>query len=220
MTLEVSQIKSHIRRRRRWVLVAGLIVMVAAGIWVWVNVFKDQIIPKNFGVVEQGSIYRSGQLSAALVKRVLAERNIRVVVNLTGESFNDVDQLAEKYAVAELGIKQIRLPLRGNGTGDINNYARAIAAIVDARKKNLPVLVHCGAGAQRAGGVIAAYRLLVQKKDPNFVKDELEHYGCAIDDKPELFTYLNSNMSELALRLKKSGVIDEIPSPLPQIPRD
>lgn len=220
MTLRVSQIKSHIRRRRRWVLAAGLVVMVAAGIWVWVSVFKDQVIPKNFGVVEQGSIYRSGQLSAALVKRVLAEHNIRVVVNLTSEELDDVDQLAQKNAAAELGIEQIRLPLKGDGTGDINNYAHAIAAIVDARKKNLPVLVHCGAGAQRTGGVIAAYRLLVQKKDPNFVEDELEHYGCVIDDKSELFTYLNSNMFELAMRLKKSGVIDEIPSPLPQIPRD
>lgn len=220
MTLGVSQIKSHIRRRRRWLIAASLMVMVAAGIWVWANVFKDQIIPKNFGVVEEGSIYRSGQLSAALVKRVLAERNIRVIVNLTSENLNDVDQLVEKYAAAELGIEQIRLPLRGDGTGDVNNYARAIAAIVDARKKNLPVLVHCAAGAQRTGSVIAAYRLLVQKKDPNFVEDELEHYGCAIDDKPDPFTYLNSNMAGLAMRLKKSGVIDEIPSPLPQIPRD
>ncbi len=80
--------------------------------------------------------------------------------------------------------------------------------------------MHCAAGAQRTGGVIAIYRLLVQKIDPNIVEDEIEKYGCDIDDKPILRSYLNDNMAELAIRLKQAGVIDQIPAPIPQIPRD
>jgi len=219
MHVDESQVKS--KAGRRWMPVVGIaFVVVAANIWVWQSVIKDRVIPKRFGVVEQGRIYRSGQLSAALVKKIFVEHNIRVVVDLTTEDPNNPDQQAEKLAAAELDIKIIKLPLRGDGTGDINNYARAITAISEADRKATPVLVHCAAGAQRAGGVIAAYRLLVQKKDPGFAISELKHYGWDQKDDQALLTYLNSNMADLAQLLKQSGVIDEVPKPLPQLPQN
>jgi hypothetical protein len=48
----------------------------------------------------------------------------------------------------------------------------------------------------------------------------MEKYGYAIDKKLTLRPFLNNNMAEFAIRLKQSGIIDEIPNPLPQIPRD
>jgi protein tyrosine/serine phosphatase len=171
-------------------------------------------------VVEQGRIYRSGQISAPLIKKILTKYNIRVIIDFTSADSNDHDKQAEKQAAAELNIKVLRFRLSGNGTGDVNDYAGAVVAIVNAEKQNLPVLVHCAAGAQRTGGVIAIYRLLVQKMDPNIVEDEIEKYGCEIDNEPVLHSYLNDNMAKLAMLLKQAGVIDEIPSPLPQLPRD
>ncbi|MGA2171671.1 MAG: tyrosine-protein phosphatase [Sedimentisphaerales bacterium] len=218
MTPEIAQFRPH--ARRRWLLAAGLVALVASGIWGWESVLKDNIIPKRFGVVEEGRIYRSGQLSATLVKKVLAEHNIRVIVDLTSVDLQNPDQQAEGKAAAELNIKLMRFPLEGNGTGDLNEYTNAIAAIADAAKNNLPVLVHCAAGAQRTGGVIAIYRLLVQKTDPNIVEDEIEKYGCDIDNKPVLRAFLNDNMNEFALRLKQAGVIDQIPAVIPLLPRD
>jgi protein tyrosine phosphatase len=111
----------------------------------------------------------------------------------------------------------MRFPLGGKGTGDVNEYARAIAAIADAQKNHLPVLVHCATGAQRTGGIIAAYRLLVQQKDPAFVVSEMKRYDWNAKDNPALLPYLNSNMAEMAKLLKEAGVINEIPSPLPQL---
>jgi tyrosine-protein phosphatase SIW14 len=218
MTVEVSKIRAH--NRRKWVVILCLAVTVAAGAWAWRSVLKDRIIPKRFGVVEQGLIYRSGQLSATLVRKVLAEYNIKTIVILTGKPSDRPDQQAEKQAADEMNIKILRFSLNGNGTGDINEYARAIFAIADAQKHKQPVLIHCAAGAQRTGGIIAMYRLLVQKKDPRWVEDEMEYYGCAIDYKPTLYAFLNNNMAELAMQLKQSGVIEKIPSPLPQIPLD
>jgi hypothetical protein len=133
---------------------------------------------------------------------------------------NNPDKLAEEKAAAELNIKILRFSLNGNGTGDVNYYVGAVTAIANAEKQNLPVLVHCAAGAQRTGGVIAIYRVLVQKIDPNIVEDEIEEYGCPIDDRPALRPFLNDNMADLAIRLKQAGVIDQIPDPMPQIPRD
>jgi protein tyrosine/serine phosphatase len=217
MIPEDSQFQSKPQRNRRWAIAATVTVIVAAGISLWTCVLEDRFIPKRFGVVEQGLIYRSGQLSSALVKKVLVEHNIRVIVDLTTDDPNNSDQQAEKKTAEELNAKILRFPLRGNGTGDVNNYARAITEIADAEKNNLPVLVHCAAGAQRTGGVIAAYRLLVQKKDPAFVINELKRYGWKPKGNSELLTYLNSNMAELAMLLKEAGVIEEIPSPPPRL---
>ena len=204
---------------RRLSILRILLVIAIVGlvIWLWKNVLEDRLIPKRWGVVQAGKIYRSGRLSAALVKRTLRKNNIAVIIDLTGDAPGNKDQNAEKKAAVELGIERLNFPLRGNGTGDINNYAQAIAAIVDAKRKGKPVLVHCAAGAQRAGGVIACYRMLVEKKSPSFAYAELLRYDWK--DKPDqiLLNYINSNMAKLAELLKEMGVIDEVPNPLPAI---
>jgi protein-tyrosine phosphatase len=218
MNLNASQ--KYPRTQHKWLFVAVPAIIIGLSIWGWFDFVKYRIVPKKFGVVVPGRIYRSGQISAQLIKKILTKHNIRVIIDLTSVDSNNPDKLAEENAVAELNIKVFRFLMSGNGTGDINDYASAITAIAHAKKQNMPVLVHCTAGAYRTGGVIAAYRLLVQKIDPNVVEDEFEKYGCPIDDRPTLRSFLNDNMAELAMRLKQSGVIDEIPSPLPQLPRD
>jgi protein tyrosine phosphatase (PTP) superfamily phosphohydrolase (DUF442 family) len=216
-TISPEQNRSHAGYRHRRLLAAGLVLLVAGSVWCWTSVIRDRVIPKRFGVVEQGRIYRCGQISAAFIKKVLAEHNILVIVDLTTNEPNDPDQRAEKKAAAELNIKVLRFPLRGNGTGDVNCYVGAVTAIANAEKENLPVLVHCAAGAQRTGGVIAAYRLLVQKKDAAFVITEMKRYDWSPKDNPDLPLYLNSNMARLAEMLKHAGVINEVPSPMPAL---
>jgi protein-tyrosine phosphatase len=218
MPLEVSQVKAYARHRTRWLLIAGMVVFAAVGIWVWKEVLEHHLIFKRFGIVEQECIYRSGQLSAPLIKKFLTKYNIRVIVDLTTDDPNDPDQKAEKKTAAELGIEVIKAPLRGNGTGDVNNLARAVISIAQAVKKGTPVLVHCAAGTQRTGGVIAAYRLLVQKKDPDFVLSEMKRYGFNQKGNPDLLPFLNGNMSDLAMRLKQAGIIEAVPEPTPQLP--
>jgi protein tyrosine phosphatase len=76
------------------------------------------------------------------------------------------------------------------------------------------VLVHCAAGAYRTGGVVAAYRMLVQGGSPADAWAEMKRYDWD-DSEPQLPDYLNSNMAELAAQLVQLGVIDEVPDPLP-----
>ena len=218
MNLNASQIYSG--NGHKWLFIAVPAILIGLAIWLWFGFARYRFFPKKFGVVVPGHIYRSGQLSAPLVKKILTKYNIRVIVDLTSADPNDLDKHTEEQAAAELNIKVLRFTMSGNGTGDINDYANAVIAIVNSEKQNLPVLVHCTAGAMRTGGVIAAYRLLVQKIDPNIVEDEIEEYGCAIDDKPVLRSFLNDNMAAFASRLKQAGVIDQIPATIPQIPRD
>ena len=134
---------------------------------------------------------------------------------MTGNKPGYKDQETEKQAVAELGIEILRFPLRGNGSGDISNYAQAIAAIVDAKEKDKPLLVNCAADTQRTGGVTACYRMLIEKKSPSFAYAEMRRYDWDPDDNPVLLSYINNNMAELSRLLKEMRVIDEVPDPLP-----
>ena len=149
------------------IIIAALIL--AASLWAWDQLVKDHVIPKRFGVVEQGVIYRSGRMSSFLVKRVLAEHNIKVIVTLEGLKDADRDQQAEIAASEELDIEILRFPLRGNGTGEVENYIQAIATIHKAKSENKPLLIHCAVGTQRTGGVLASYHMLFDNWTPEQV---------------------------------------------------
>ncbi len=199
----------------KWILAA--VILLIGGLLLWEQVLKNHFIPRRFGVVEQGRIYRSGQISSSLIKETLVRYKIGTIVSLSADSEDNVDKASESRIAAELGIERVVFPLRGNGTGDINNYAKAVAAIYWAQKERKPVLIHCDAGVQRTGGVLAAYQLLVEKKDASSVVREMMHYGWDPKDNGALLLYLNGNMKELAVLLQQMGVIDSVPSPLPQI---
>jgi protein tyrosine phosphatase len=108
----------------------------------------------------------------------------------------------------------------GNGVGDIGDYAKAVAAIYQAQKENKPVLVRCAAGAHRTGGVIAAYRLLIQHKDADSVRAEMMQYGFEPGENTTLRVFLNDNMMKIAEEMKKMGVIEKVPSSIPAIEAD
>lgn len=191
------------------------LVLVGASVWLWHDVVRDRVIPKRWGCVEQGAIYRSGQLSASLVEKTLKAHHIQVIISLTGEKPNDPDHIAEKQAADKLGIELLRFGLGGDGTGDIEHYAQAIAAIVKAKKEGKAVEVHCAAGTQRTGGVIACYRLLVLHDPKDDVIREMQAYDWDPQDNPKLVPYINENMHTLATRLVELGVIASVPDPLP-----
>jgi protein-tyrosine phosphatase len=218
--MTVNNPQGYPGKGHKLMLVAIPLIVIGLAVGAWFGFIKNHVIPKKFGVVVPGHIYRSGQISANLIKKILTKYNIRVIINLSSFDAANSDKLAEENAAKQLNIQVSRFKMGGNGIGDVNDYADAVIAIANAEKQNLPVLVHCTAGAMRTGGVIATYRLLVQNADPNIVEDEIEKYGCTIDDKPVLRSFLNDNMAAFAMRLKQAGVIDQIPATIPQIPRD
>lgn len=193
-----------------------IIAVIGLGIWIW-DATKYRFFPKRFGVVEQGKIYRSGQLHPALVEKTLRKYGIQVVISLTGDVPQDPFQAAENTAVEKLGLEFKRFPLMGDGTGDLDSYVKAIEAVIEAKEEGKPVLVHCAAGAQRTGGTFAFYRLLVEGRDPDFVYRELRKYKWR--DKPDapLIPYLNKHMQEVAERLMALGILNRIPDPLPKL---
>ena len=205
-----------VRRRRRsaWAVAAVLAGLVAGPV-AWNNGVRDAVFPKNFGIVEPGRLYRSGQLSRWQVRRVLAENHIARIVALSGHGGHAADLAAEDRAAAELHVRRDVFPLGGDGTGQVKQYVGAVSAVAAAERDHQPVLVHCIAGAQRTGGVIACYQLLVEHRPTAEVYAELRRFGHDPKDNPHLLAYLNQHMGEIAAGLVADGTLDRVPVPLP-----
>jgi protein tyrosine phosphatase (PTP) superfamily phosphohydrolase (DUF442 family) len=199
---------------RRLLFCAAACVGAALGAWVWETTAKDQLVPRRFVEVSPGLLYRSGEIAPRLIEDVLRENHIDLVVAL----LHDADRpaaIAEREAARALGIERIVIPLRGDGTGRVDRFAKAVAAIARARQQDRTVLVHCAAGARRAGAVVATYLLLVEGAPAEVAWRELSRFGAESLEGSTLLPFLNENLDEVAARLLEWGVIDRPPGPLP-----
>ncbi len=211
-----AQTAKQIRMRRFRNVIVSLLV-IGVGIAVWDEVFKYRFFAKRFGVVVPGKIYRSGQISKWMIEPTLEKHNVQLVVDLTSFDPNIEDQHAELEATRRLGIEHVRYPMSGDGVGSVDQYADVIEILHKCEQESKPVLVHCAAGAQRTGGVVASYRLLVHEQTREQAIAEMEKYGWSGGDNAKLLTFLDGQMEELAQKLVAKGVLEQMPNPLPFI---
>jgi len=193
------------------ILACGL--AVTAFFVAWNNGLRDRLIPKKWGIVVENQIYRSGRIHPALMENTLRRYGIKAIVNLCGK---DEHATPEEDAAAKLGIEITYIPMKGDGTADAARYAAAVTTIVEMRKAGKPVLVHCAAGAQRTGGVVAVYRLLVEHAPPADVLKEMKRYGWHPGENDDrLLRFINDNLAGIAQILVDHAAIPTAPSPLP-----
>lgn len=212
--------KLSLVKHRRWLaaLATGL-VLISGGLAFWHYDVKNAFYPKKFGVVEPGMVYRSGRIHPWLIESVLEEHNIKVIVTLLVDVPTKAEEIAQKRAAEKLNVQIFRYPLGGAGRGKVEHYVAAIKAIVTAGREGKPVLVHCAAGVNRTGGVLAAYQLLVKRKSVDEVVAEMRQYGWGEIPKKEkaLRDYLNNNLEEIARQLVAEGFITHAPNPIPKM---
>jgi Tyrosine phosphatase family len=208
---------SQRRRRtvRALVLVALLVGIATSALSFWILVLRDRYVPKRFGVVVPFKVFRSGQISRFLIEDVVTKNGIGTIIDLNGLEPGNADQQAEMDVAQANGIRHLRFPLRGNGTGDIERYAGAVAAMVESEREGRPVLVHCAAGSQRTGACVSFYRLLVRGDPPESVYRELVSYAWDPRSDKILLDYVNGHMHDMAQLLVQRHIIDREPDPLP-----
>jgi len=203
-------------RRRRIVVLAVLVALLGACYAWWREDGRHLFHPKNWGVVEEGRVYRSGRIYRGIVKDVLAEHHVQVVVDLAGTDRGDPDFEPEREAARELGIEHVTFSdLNGYGLGSFEDYAQAFALLLEARRDHKPILVHCGGGSERTGAIFAWYRMLLHGWSGAEAWDEYLFYRAREPKSDELRTFVNAHFPEIVKRMRARGLIVKVPDPLP-----
>jgi len=174
----------------------------------WYAGLRYRFVPFNFGVVEPGKLFRSGQISRHVIRKTLVGNSIGLIVDLSSRWEDTPDARAERSVAAELGVRRLNLTLRGNGVGDPAVYPQVIAAIVEANRGGRAALVHCQSGAQRTGGVIAAYRILVDGTAPAAAFAEMRCYGHDPVDNPHLIPFIESHLPQWRSQLAAEHIVN------------
>lgn len=206
--------------RRPWptrplfLVLLGLALLVGGAVWAWEEGLKDRFVPRKLGVVVEDAVWRSGQIDKRLVEDVLRDLEIEVILDLAEQPESE-NEHAEIEAAERLGIDHRRYVLNGLGTGDIEQYAQALLALHEARQAGRRVLVHCAAGSERTGGIVAFYRVFFEGRAPREAVDEMVSYRDSDEPNLLLFAYMNLYAPFLAERLVELGALERVPDPLP-----
>jgi tyrosine-protein phosphatase SIW14 len=169
--------------RRHW---QGFLAAIVAALVVAVPLLYSshrQTTIRNFHVVEDGKLYRSGQLSPPVFERTLDEYGIKTVVTLrtvrtAGMPYPDE---WEAGICAGRHLKHIRLVPRvwgpdEKGTIPADENVAKFLEIMDC-KENQPVLVHCFAGIHRTGTMCAIFRMEYHHWTANRAIEEMQVFG-------------------------------------------
>jgi protein tyrosine phosphatase (PTP) superfamily phosphohydrolase (DUF442 family) len=132
---------------------------------------EDPDVPgvPNFGQVTP-TLLRGGQPTAAGL-RSLQRQGVQLVVN-----FREDDEVgAERRAVEGLGMGYANIPWSATQNPDNRQVAEFLALLRD--RSDTKVFVHCKAGRDRTGVMIAAFRIACQHWTPQQALEEMATYG-------------------------------------------
>ena len=156
----------------RRMLAAGAVIGAGcAGLWavapgVWAG---------NLHSVIEGRVYRSGRLSPARLEAAIDRYGIRTIINLTGDRTGAEWYETQRAVAARRGVVHHDIDLLATAMPSQPDVVRLVDLLRHAPQ---PVLVHCDAGADRAGLASAVARLLLDDADLREARRELSwRYG-------------------------------------------
>ncbi len=151
---------------------------------------------RNFRVVREGVLYRSGQMSLSALQRAVHDYGIKTVVTLRDAAYAGdppPDRDEEVYCKRE-DIRYCRISPRTwwspDGSIPAERGSRQFRRIMD-RPENYPVLIHCFGGIHRTGAFCAVYRMEYEHWSNAEAIDEMRACGYTnLEDEWDLLSYL------------------------------
>ncbi|WP_213741181.1 dual specificity protein phosphatase family protein [Bradyrhizobium sp. dw_411] len=149
--------------------VAGVIIALTG---TWAGYLR---LSGNFHAVEEGAIYRSGQLSGSQFSNRIRENGIRTIINLRGNNAGSLWYDDEMKASAAAGVEHVDFPISASRELTNDQVSQLLGLL---RTSARPILIHCEAGADRTGLASALYKLVVEKRPPSEAAAQLSfRYG-------------------------------------------
>jgi protein tyrosine/serine phosphatase len=189
----VLQAVSHPRTR----LALALVAVTASG--AALVYMQRRGMPKRFGVVEEGRLYRCGEITPSELEHVTRKYGLRTVLSLLNPEVPE--SATEREEAERLGLRWVNVPLPGDGASTPDERDRIKVVLLDPAAA--PLLVHCAAGTNRTGLAVGMYRIHQQGWTVTQVLAEMRRYG--FEDLPKhenlrqaLATELQSAQSAMA----------------------
>ena len=132
--------------------------------------------------VKQGSVYRSGQLSAAQLEDTIKRNDIRTVVNLRGYQPTSSWYKAQTDIVDRLGVEQVDLEI-----GNAGPTEKQTAELLDVfQRAPKPILVHSYYSRGATGLAAGMYRMGIDgEKGNKKLEGEKGETGSKTKDKDD-----------------------------------
>ena len=149
----------------RWILAALTVFVGALLAYDGYTIFYKA----NFRTIVSGEAYRSGQMDAAQLSRVIQEYGIKSIIDLSVTDAPALHQ-SEMETAKRLGVQHYNFPLSAIDEITVSRMDEIIRTLREARK---PMLIHCLAGSDRTGLVSALYCLTLKGETPAQADREL-----------------------------------------------
>jgi protein tyrosine phosphatase (PTP) superfamily phosphohydrolase (DUF442 family) len=161
----------------------------------------------NFGVIEQGLAYRSGQLRPGEIDAIVQEDGIRSIISLVPVEPDDPWYRDEIAVSAARNLARYEIPLSARSEVTSAELCRLATLLQNAPK---PMLIHSTHGADRAGLAAAIFEYTVAARSADEARAQLSiRYGHS----PYLFTgtgAMDSSFRKFLLERQTCGFADNI----------
>jgi protein-tyrosine phosphatase len=172
---------------RRWRRGLLLLAVLAVGLGVGWSHGRHHLLPRRFHVVEAGQVYRGARQEHYPYRRIVEEHGIRTIVTLLDDIPHHTEDVEDRI-VQEHGLLRLRFEMPGDGRADFDLLDQAAAAL--ARTELRPVFVHCAAGVNRTGAVIAAWRMRHCGWSLDAALAEMDRQGVSWERSPQLLEHM------------------------------
>ncbi len=138
----------------------------------------------NLYAVAEGRAYRSRQPDVGLIDHAVETLGVRTVINLRGENTGKPWYDTEAGRLDELGVALVNVRMSANHPPSPEVLLALYDAFVSAEE---PILIHCQAGADRAGAAAAIWRMTVARESRQDALTELDcRYGHFREQTPAM----------------------------------